>query len=89
MPSLICHVQPFQLEDVNRDGLVDIVRDKFFTSPNGALAVTEDTLLNQGPDPAQPGSFRFSPEAIVRFAPAGSTPTDVTLAQVADCRHRR
>ena len=62
---------------------VDIVRDKFFTSPSGALAATEDTLLNLGPDPAQPGSFRFSPEAKVRFAPTGSTPTDVTLAQVA------
>jgi RHS repeat-associated protein len=64
----------FTLQDVNRDGLADLVHDEFFKYPDGSAASAETVLVNQGP--GFDGEVIFA-AAISRTPPDGGTPIDV------------
>ena len=64
---------PFEMRDVNRDGLPDLVHDDFFRYPDGSVAANEIVLMNQGADATNNTSFRFDSVAKVHSAPPGGT----------------
>ena len=47
---------PFQIKDVNRDGLADLVHQDFFKLSDGSATSTETVLLNAGPNSTAAGS---------------------------------
>jgi RHS repeat-associated protein len=49
---------PFQVQDVNRDGLADLVHEDFFSLPDGSATSSETVLLNTGESSS--GGINFS-----------------------------
>jgi RHS repeat-associated protein len=73
---------PFQLRDINRDGLPDIVSELYAVSPSGSISTAEYVLINQGPsqdrtncddDGAPAGSICFAPP-VSEGSTSGDTP---------------
>jgi RHS repeat-associated protein len=73
--SIFTTTPQFQIQDVNRDGLSDIVHDDYSSYPDGSIASSETVLINQGVDAAN--NVRFALQA-PRTAPTGGSPIDVT-----------
>jgi RHS repeat-associated protein len=67
---------PFQLADVNRDGLVDLIHDDFFRYSDQSVQSTEVVLINQGPDANDNHNFRFG-SPIPHTAPGGGSLIDI------------
>ena len=74
---------PWTLKDVNRDGLPDLVKDRFFSYSTVSVAATETVMINQGPDAAASNEFRFS-DPVVHPAPSGGSGLDLSDVRLAD-----
>src|SRR5205085_5890062 len=66
---------PFAVEDVNRDGLPDLVHQDFTSLPDGSAGSSETVLLNTGPIF---GGTAVAFSLVTRANPSGGSPIDVT-----------
>ena len=64
----------FEVRDINRDGLTDLVRDDYFGYPDGTIASSENVLMNKGVA-ANKVTFAQIPPTVI---PGGGTEIDVT-----------
>ncbi len=66
---------PFQIKDVNRDGLADLVHQDFFKLSDGSATSTETVLLNTGPNSSSSG-IGFS--VVTKGSSNGGSSIDLT-----------
>jgi RHS repeat-associated protein len=83
------HLHPFHLQDVNRDGLPDVVRQSLYVYPDRRLRSTDQVAINRGPVTSGSVTTIAFNSVTGTTAPAGGTDVASTDDDVAPKRRPR